>query len=155
MTREEMYKQREVELKPLIMCLQSAIELYGHDQAKELGRATMEKYAYNRFVKEFEDIPMDQRWGIFREEVISHADDLVYTIDKHDDNSIRIKYHWCSFHEVFKAYGLEDFVSLYCDTDFTTCRKIHPDITMTRTKILPDGADFCDHSWTYKPKEQT
>lgn len=36
-----MLKLRETELKPLIFCLQSAVEFYGLEKAVELAKATL------------------------------------------------------------------------------------------------------------------
>ncbi len=150
--KDDIYQVRFVELKPLIFALQSAIELYGRDKAGELAKVTLEKYADDRFVAAFDDIPAEKRWEKFRDDVIQFADDKQYSIDAHDKNMVKIKYLWCAFLDIFKAHGLEDFVPLYCDTDYTTCQKIHAGITMTRTQTLADGAPHCDHCWTYNPE---
>ncbi len=151
MKKDEILKQRLTELKPLAMCLQAAIELFGREKARELAKLALAKYAEDRFVKEFEDVSMDKRWSIFKNGVIKYADGVQYKIEKQEENLVKLKYLWCSFLEVFRKYGLEDFVPLYCETDYTTCRKIHPRIKMTRTKTLVES-DHCDHCWVYTPE---
>jgi hypothetical protein len=132
------------------MCFQSAIELYGIEEAKKLAHTTLEKYAHDRFVREFDEIPTEKRWPMFRDETIKYADGIQYSIAEHDENMVQIKCTFCTFLEVFKKYGLEDFVPIYCATDYSVCKAIHPDIKMTRTQTLADGADYCDHCWTFK-----
>jgi hypothetical protein len=152
MNKNEIYQARLPELKPLIFALQAAIELYGREKAKELARVAFEKYAYDRFVAGYAQIPPAQRWAKFRDELLEYADDTQYAIDFQEKNRVKIKYQWCVFLEIFRDHGLADFVPLYCATDFTTCQQIHPGITMTRTQTLADGASCCDHCWTYHPE---
>jgi hypothetical protein len=150
MNREKLLEERRAELKPLIFCLQTAIELYGRDKAKELAQESFEKYAEDRFVRGYDIVPENQRWRRFKEDIEKLDDGTFYTVAVRSERMIKIKYVWCTFLEVFKEYGLEDFVPLYCDTDYRTCQKIHPGIKMTRTKTLADGDDHCDHCWTYE-----
>ena len=151
MKQEELYQQRLVELKPLIMCLQTSLELFGREATEKLAQITLEKYAHDRFVKQYDGIALDERWRIFRGNIVKYSDGYGYELIEQDEHVIKIKYHWCSFYEIFKDFGLADFVKMYCDTDYTTCRQIHPGINMTRTKILAAGDNCCDHCWTYTP----
>jgi len=151
MKAEDKYLQRLMELKPLCLMIQAAIELWGRDQARELAVAGLNKYAHDRFVTPYDTVPTDQRWELFRNNIRIHANPEEYTIIEDTGNMIKLRYHRCFFLEVFRKFGLEDFVPLYCDTDFTTCRAIHSGITMTRTQTLADGAAYCDHCWRYDP----
>lgn len=152
MTREEIYKARLAELKPLIFALQSAIEVFGRDKAKELAEAAFTKYADDRFVREFRNIPLDERWAKFLEDRLNGADDIQYSIDMHEENMVKVRYLWCVFLDIFRKYGLEDFVPLYCETDFITCQKIHTGITLSRTETMAMGAPYCDHCWEFTPE---
>jgi hypothetical protein len=154
MSRDQKYQERLGELRPLIFSLQAAIELFGRERAKEMAKLALEKYAQARFVTSFDDIPMEERWEKFRGGIIHHADDIEYSVEKVDDSMIKIKYLRCIFLEIFRDYGLEDFVPLYCDTDYSTCRQIHPGISMTRTQTLAEGASFCDHYWVYRLRNE-
>jgi len=150
MKKDEKYKKRLAELKPLIFSLQSAIELFGRDQAKKLARFAFEKYAHDRFVKPYLDIPADRRWAAFRGNLLHNADDIEYSIEKSDDNMVKVKYRRCLFYEIFRDFGLEDFVPIYCQTDYTTASGISPDIEFSRTRSIAGGAAYCDHCWTYR-----
>ncbi|UCD17795.1 MAG: L-2-amino-thiazoline-4-carboxylic acid hydrolase [Candidatus Zixiibacteriota bacterium] len=150
MTKDEQYQQRLVELKPLCLFLQAAVETLGRDRAREVATEAFDKYAFDRFVTFYNDIPRAERWQVFRDNVRKYAGLGFYTVEKDTDNMIKIHYHRCIFLEIFRDFGLEDFVPLYCDTDFTTCRKIDPDISMIRTMTLADGDPYCDHCWQYK-----
>ena len=59
MKKDEKYIRRLIELRPMIFCLLAAIDLYGRDEAKKLAEKALQKYAEDRFVKPYKDIPMD------------------------------------------------------------------------------------------------
>jgi len=154
MTWDERYKQREAELKPMIFCLKAAIDMFGRKKAKELARLTLDKYADDRFVAPYENIPKDKRWTTFRDDIIHRADDIEYSIEKHNEQMVKVKYLRCMFFEIFKKYGLADFVPIYCQTDYTTCRKIDSNISMTHTQTIAGGASHCNHEWKYEPDDE-
>lgn len=150
MTGDKKYLERLSELKPLIYCLQCAIELFGKDEAGKLAKVTLEKYARERFVAPYENIPPDERWPKFRDDIINNADDVQYSLEVHSENKVKIRHHRCIFMEIFRVFGLEEFVPYYCDTDYTTARAISPDIKFTRTQTVVSGAPYCDHCWEYR-----
>ena len=152
MTKDDLYMERLKELQPLIFCIQSSVKLFGKKKAKELAKITLEKYANERFVVPYNDIPLEKRWPAFRDDVVKYADDMQYSIEKSSDIMVRVKYKRCIFHEVFKDHGLADFVPLYCATDYSTARAIDPKIKMTRTQTIASGAKYCDHCWEYEGK---
>ena len=43
MSKEKMYSERLVELRPLIFAIKSAIELYGRDEAKKFAKVLFDK----------------------------------------------------------------------------------------------------------------
>jgi len=152
MNKDQKFLERYAELKPMIFCIQAAIELFGREKARELAKVAFEKYSIDRFVMPLEDIPLQERWPAWRDNLIEHADGSMYSLDKHDENMIKIKYTRCTFLDVFRDAGLEDFVPMYCEMDYLTCQLIDPRIVMTRTQILAEGAPFCDHFWEFKTK---
>jgi hypothetical protein len=152
MTMDKKYRQRLKELKPLIYCIQSSIKLLGRAKAKELAKMTLEKYASERFVAPYKDIPLEKRWPGFLESVISNADGIEYSVEEYTSSMVKVKYKRCIFHEIFKDHGLADFVPLYCAIDYTTARAIDPKIKMTRTQTISLGAEYCDHCWEYEDR---
>jgi len=154
MSIDDRYKKRLAELKPLIFALQAAIELFGRDQAKRLAGAALKKYADDRFVKPYEKTPPDERWPVFRNNLIHNADDIEYSIEQHNDSMVKVRYKRCIFYEIFRDHGLKDFVPIYCGTDYSTATGIHPHLEFTRSQTLAEGAPYCDHCWTYKADDQ-
>jgi hypothetical protein len=150
MKKDEKYIRRLIELRPMIFCLLAAIDLYGRDEAKKLAEKALQKYAEDRFVKPYKDIPMEKRWSHFQNQLIHNADDIEYSITKHDEKSVKVQYKRCIFFEIFKEHGLADFVPIYCRTDYAIGRAIHPNLNMSRTQTIADGGTFCDHNWTFE-----
>jgi len=154
MNKDEKYKKRLAELQPLMFCLQAAIEMYGRDEAKRLAGKALEKYAEARFVEPYKNIPKENRWRQFKDELIHHADDIEYSIEKLDENSVKVQYKYCTFFEIFKDNGLADFVPIYCRTDFTTSRAIHPNLSLNRSQTIAGGATHCDHLWSFEQEQK-
>ena len=51
----------------------------------------------------------------------------------------------CRYAEMYRALGLADLgFSLSCQRDFALAEGFSPDITLTRTQTLMEGAPFCD-----------
>ena len=149
MTKDTLYQQCLKELKPMILTLQAALELFGEKQTERLAKTAIEKYAIDRFVRPYENIPLEKRWQTFRDNLIANADGKVYTIEESSENMIRAKFIRCLFLEIFREFGLERFVPIYCQTDHITAQLIHPNLTFRRTQTLAEGASFCNHQWIY------
>jgi hypothetical protein len=152
MNKDEKYQKRLKELKPLIFSLQAAIELFGREKAKEMAELIFEKYAEERSVAPYKRLPQEKRWQVFRNHLLHNADDLEYSIEAVKSNMVKVKYLRCLFLEIFRDHDLEDFVPIYCRTDYTTAAKIDPQINFSRTQTLAEKAPYCDHCWTYKKK---
>ncbi len=106
MKKDNRYQQRLVELRPMIRFIEAAIETLGRDKAKELAVLAFEKYAYDRFVEDYQKLSMEKRWPIFRDGIIDYADGDTYSIEKYDETMVKIKYHRCVFLEIFRDFGL-------------------------------------------------
>ncbi len=152
MKDDEDYQERLQELLPMIRTIQAAIDIVGREKAREIAAAAFGKYAYDRFVRPYDTTPPAERWVEFRESIINGADEATYELEDYNENKVAILYHQCTFLDIFRDFGLADFVPLYCKTDFTTCKQIHPGIELSRTQTLAEGAPYCNHCWRFKAK---
>lgn len=58
----------------------------------------------------------------------------------------------CRYAEMYRALGLADLgSSLSCVRDFALIEGFNPDIALTRTQTIMDGAPFCDFRFTANP----
>jgi L-2-amino-thiazoline-4-carboxylic acid hydrolase len=98
----------------------------GGELARWLGSATLEAFAQGR-----------DRWsegGALEIELIEKS------AERLDYNVIR-----CRYAEMYRALGLADLgSSLSCQRDFALVQGFNPEIRLTRTQTIMEGAPFCD-----------
>ena len=57
----------------------------------------------------------------------------------------------CRYAEMYKRLGMEEFgYLLSCNRDFATVEGFNPNIKLTRTQTIMEGADFCDFRFEMK-----
>ena len=62
------------------------------------------------------------------------------TEDRYEFNMTR-----CKYAEMYKRLGMPELgLILSCSRDFALCQGFNPDITLTRTQTIMEGAEFCD-----------
>jgi predicted ArsR family transcriptional regulator len=61
----------------------------------------------------------------------------------------------CRFAEMYREMGLADLGPiLSCERDGSLCHGFSPEIALTRTQTIMQGAPFCDFRYTYEPASQ-
>ena len=59
----------------------------------------------------------------------------------------------CRYAEMYKEHGMEEFgYLLSCGRDFALIEGFNPEIKLTRTQTIMEGADYCDFRFTTEPK---
>lgn len=67
------------------------------------------------------------------------------------DDRLDFNVHKCKYAEMYRALGLEHLgSSLSCVRDFALAEGFSPDIELTRTQTLMEGADHCDFRFRRK-----
>jgi hypothetical protein len=98
----------------------------GAELAQSLGENSLEAFAASL-----------SRWsegGALEIEVLEQS------ADRLDFNVVR-----CRYAEMYRALGLEDLgSSLSCQRDFAVAEGFNPEITLSRTQTLMEGAPFCN-----------
>ncbi len=98
----------------------------GADLALSLGESTLEAFA--------------TALDFWKEGGALEIEMLEATPDQLDFNVTR-----CRFAEMYRALGLADLgSSLSCQRDFALIEGFNPEIALTRTQTIMDGAAFCD-----------
>jgi hypothetical protein len=98
----------------------------GADLARQLGEASLEAFAKGL-----------DRW----------REGGALEIDLLESNSERLSFNVtrCRYAEMYRALGLADLgSSLSCQRDFALVEGFSPDIRLTRTQTIMEGAPFCD-----------
>jgi hypothetical protein len=98
----------------------------GQELAGALGTATLEAFA--------------QSLGRWSEGGALEIDLVEASAERLDFNVVR-----CRYAEMYRALGLADLgASLSCQRDFSLVQGFNPEIHLTRTQTIMEGAPFCD-----------
>jgi hypothetical protein len=98
----------------------------GADLARSLGEHSLEAFARSL-----------DRW---RENDALEIDMLEQSANRLSFNVVR-----CRYAEMYRTLGMADLgSSLSCQRDFSLAQGFSPDIELTRTQTLMEGAPFCD-----------
>ncbi|MGC8638776.1 MAG: L-2-amino-thiazoline-4-carboxylic acid hydrolase [Isosphaeraceae bacterium] len=105
----------------------------GAELARALGQQSLEAFAQTL-----------DRW---RENDALEIEVLEQTSEKLSFNVVR-----CRYAEMYRALGLADLGgSLSCQRDFALAQGFSPEIQLTRTQTLMEGAPFCDFRFRREP----
>jgi len=104
----------------------------GAELARALGECTLE--AFSRSL---------ERW---QQNAALEIERLAQSPDRLDFNVTR-----CAYAEMYRALGLADLgSSLSCQRDFTLAQGFNPEIQLTRTQTIMEGAPYCDFRFRLK-----
>jgi hypothetical protein len=108
----------------------------GADLARRLGRASLEAFAG----------VVDELWsagGALEIEVLERTPErLSFNVTR------------CKYAEMYRALGLADLGgSLSCVRDFALIEGFNPDVTLTRTRTIMEGASHCDFRFRAGPEK--
>ncbi len=104
----------------------------GAELARDLGEASLPAFSEGL-----------ERWkagGALEIEMIEQS------ADRLDFNVTR-----CRYAEMYRALGMEDLgASLSCQRDYALIEGFNPEVELTRTQTIMQGADFCDFRFRRK-----
>ena len=63
------------------------------------------------------------------------------------DREIKTKITRCVAYEAFEALGMPELCRLYCESDHAYIKAFNPDMKLIRTRVIAEGAPYCDHIW--------
>lgn len=105
----------------------------GAELARSLGECTLEAFSQSL-----------DRW---RQNGALEIDVLEQSPERLDFNVTR-----CRYAEMYRALGLGDLgASLSCQRDYALAEGFNPDIQLTRTQTIMEGAPFCDFRFRLAP----
>jgi hypothetical protein len=131
-------------LVPLVKALQGEL---GEARANALVRKTLGDL-YRRFGEEFWTAKNERDLGkavasAFR--TYARDDALSYDVIEQTQDAFAFDVKRCAYAEFYKALGEPELGFLMiCAADFATAEGFGPDIQLTRTKTIMQGADHCD-----------
>jgi hypothetical protein len=138
-------------LVPLVKALQ--VEL-GEARANALVRKTLGDL-YRRFGEEFWKAKNDANLGqavasAFK--TYARDDALAYDVIEQTEDAFAFDVTRCAYAEFYQALGEPELgFLLVCTADFATAGGFGPDIKLTRTQTIMQGADHCDFRYRRDP----
>src|SRR5262245_41366672 len=80
-------------------------------------------------------------------------DALAYDVIEQSQDAFAFDVTRCAYAEFYKALGEPELgFLLVCTADFATADGFGPDVTLTRTQTIMQGADHCDFRYRRDPK---
>jgi hypothetical protein len=140
-------------LVPLVKALQAEL---GEQRANELVRKTLGDL-YRGYGEEFWRSKSAVGLGNAAASAFAtyaRDDALHYDVIEQSEDRFEIDVRVCRYAEFYKALGEPELgFLLVCSADFATADGFGPDIKLTRTQTIMQGASFCD--FRYKRVKET
>ena len=140
-------------LVPLVKALQAEL---GEEQANGLVRGALGDL-YRRYGEEFWRTKNEKNLGkIMASAFATYAreDALDYRVVEQSQDVFEIDVTGCRYAEFYKELGEPELgFLLVCSADFGTAEGFGPDIKLTRTQTIMQGASHCD--FRYKRSRET
>lgn len=139
-------RQREIEARIVGPMIRAFAEEVGRDRAIEIVRKVITDLARQggaelaRSLGEHSLEAFAQSLGRWRENGALELEILEQSSERLEFNVVR-----CRYAEMYRALGMADLgSSLSCQRDFALAQGFSPDIELTRTQTIMQGAPFCD-----------
>ena len=140
-------------LVPLVKALQAEL---GEERANALVRRSLGDI-YRRYGEEFWRTKNERNLGkIMASAFATYAreDALDYRVIEQSQDAFEIDVTGCQYAEFYKDLGEPELgFLLVCSADFATAEGLGPDIKLTRTQTIMQGASHCD--FRYKRLRET
>jgi hypothetical protein len=140
-------------LVPLVKALQEEL---GEDRANALVRRTLGDI-YRRYGEEFWRTKNEKNLGdVMASAFATYARDeaLEYTVIERSEDSFNIDVTGCRYAEFYRELGEPELgFLLVCSADFDIAKGFGPDIELTRTQTIMQGASHCN--FRYRRSRQT
>jgi hypothetical protein len=131
-------------LVPLVKTLQAEL---GEARANDLAQRAL-SHIYRRYGEEFWRTKNEKDLGkIMASAFATYAreDALDYTVIEQSQDAFEIDVTGCRYAEFYKELGEPELgFLLVCSADFATAEGFGPDIKLTRTQTIMQGASRCD-----------
>lgn len=148
-------QRREIEAKVLGPFLRELEAEIGRERTLALTRRAIEALARESGAELARELG-ETTLLAFSQAIDRWAENDALEIDwiERNDSSLAFNVVRCRFAELYRALGLEDLgSSLSCRRDFALVEGFNPEIALTRTQTLMDGATHCD--FRFKKIEKT
>ena len=144
--------RREVEARILSPVIEALGESVGRDQVLSVVQSTIVKIARNQgadLSKQMGDNSLQH----FSEtlQFWTRDDALEIELVEESEEVLSFNVTRCRYAELYDSLGIRDIgTTLSCARDFALVEGFNPDVTLTRTQTIMEGAAFCDFRYRLK-----
>jgi L-2-amino-thiazoline-4-carboxylic acid hydrolase len=142
-------------LVPLIKALQAEL---GEARANALVRKALGD-VYRRYGEEFWRAKQEKNLGTIMASAFAtfaRGDALDYSVREQSHDTFDIDITGCRYAQFYKELGEPDLgFLLVCSADFTMAQGFDPDIKLTRTQTIMQGASHCDFRYKRQRASKT
>ena len=140
-------QQAKIQAQVLVPLVKALQEELGDERASSLVRNTLGDL-YRRYGEEFWRTKNESNLGKFVASAFAtYADEnaLDYTVVEQSQDTFAIDVTRCRYAEFYQELGEPELgFLLVCTADFATAEGFGPDIELTRTQTIMQGAGHCD-----------
>lgn len=138
--------RREIEARIIAPLLAAFGEAFGHERVLEITRQTIKEIARQQG-KQLAEIMGGCSLAHFAASLDAWKKDDALVIDvlEQTDEAFSFNVTRCRYAEMYRELGVPELGStLSCNRDFTLIEGFNPNVNLTRTQTIMEGASFCD-----------
>jgi L-2-amino-thiazoline-4-carboxylic acid hydrolase len=140
-------QQAKIQAQVLVPLVKALQEELGDERANSLVRRTLGDL-YRRYGEEFWRTKNENNFGKFMASAFAtyaNEDALDYTVIEQSQDAFAIDVTGCRYAEFYRELGEPELgFLLVCSADFATAEGFGPDVELTRTQTIMQGAGHCD-----------
>jgi hypothetical protein len=138
--------RREVEARILSPVIEALGESIGHDQVLPVVQRTIVKIARNQGADLSKQVG-DNSLQHFSEtlQFWTRDDALEIELIEESEEVLSFNVTRCRYAELYDSLGIREIGTIFsCARDFALIEGFNPDVSLTRTQTIMEGAPFCD-----------
>ena len=139
-------KRREIEARIVSPLLEALGERFGRDEVLEVAREVIVQIATQQGA-ELAEMMGGNSMGDFvaAQSNWTKGDALATEILEQNDEEFNFNVTRCRYAEMYQALGIPELGAVMsCNRDFMLMQGFNPDIELTRTQTIMEGAAYCD-----------
>ena len=147
--------RREIEARMIAPLLAAFGEAFGQERVLEITRQTIKNIARQQG-KELAEHMGGCTLAHFAAslEAWKKDDALIVDVLEQTDETFSFNVTRCRYAELYAELGIPELGSiLSCDRDFTLMEGFNPNVSLTRTQTIMEGAAFCDFRYVLREGE--
>ena len=144
--------RREVEARILSPVIEALGESFGRDQVLSVVRNTIGKIAREQGA-DLSNLMGNNSLQHFSEtlQYWTRDDALEIELVEESEDVLSFNVTRCRYAELYDSLGIRDIGTIFsCARDFALVEGFNPDVTLTRTQTIMEGAPFCDFRYRLK-----